>query len=229
MTDSSTSFWMRTSATSGIVTVAQARDGTSAGQLWDLVYDAGARAFSLFPYESSGSVELTTGPNAVASANAWVQVEVRYNAATDGGARLYVGGQTQPSWGVTGDFSHSSDYRILQLWNDGGPATFDFDDVSVARPSGAVAPGAPTAVSGHPGDGSVALAWTAPSDDGGAAITSYRITPYAGTTAHDRRRHGVGEHVARPSRASRTGPPTRSRWRRRTRPGPARTPERAPR
>src|SRR5690349_6349330 len=33
VTDSSTSFWMRTSATSGIVTVAQARDGSSAGQL----------------------------------------------------------------------------------------------------------------------------------------------------------------------------------------------------
>ena len=184
VTDSSTSFWMRTSATSGIVTVAQARDGSSAGQLWDLVYDAGARAFYLFPYKSSGSVELTTGANAVAAANTWVQVEVRYNAATDGGARLYVDGQTQPSWGVTGDFSHASDYRILQLWNDGGSATFDFDDVSVARPSQApTAPDAPTAVSAQAGNGAATLTWTAPANTGGSAITSYRITPHAGATA----------------------------------------------
>ena len=183
VTDSSTSFWLRTSATSGIVTVAQARDGSSAGRLWDLVYDAGARAFDLFPYKSAGSVEITTGANAVAAANTWVQIEVRYNAATDGGARLYVDGQTQASWGVTGDFSHSSDYRILQLWNDGGSVSFDFDDVTVARPSQApTAPDAPTGVSAQAGDGAATLTWTTPANTGGSPITSYRITPHAGAT-----------------------------------------------
>jgi hypothetical protein len=37
-------------------------------------------------------------------------------------------------------------------------------------------PGAPTNVSGTPGNASVGLSWTAPANDGGAAITSYRIT-----------------------------------------------------
>jgi hypothetical protein len=44
-------------------------------------------------------------------------------------------------------------------------------------------PGAPTAVSGTPGNGSVALSWTAPGSNGGSPITNYRITPYIGSTA----------------------------------------------
>ena len=47
----------------------------------------------------------------------------------------------------------------------------------------ATVPGAPTGVFGSPGDHTVALGWTAPSSDGGSAITSYRIVPYIGTTA----------------------------------------------
>src|SRR6185503_17138942 len=44
-------------------------------------------------------------------------------------------------------------------------------------------PGAPTAVSGTPGNGSVVLSWTAPGSNGGSPITSYRITPYIGANA----------------------------------------------
>jgi hypothetical protein len=43
-------------------------------------------------------------------------------------------------------------------------------------------PSAPTSVTATAGDGLVKLNWTAPSD-GGSPITSYRITPYVGTTA----------------------------------------------
>ena len=46
----------------------------------------------------------------------------------------------------------------------------------------ATMPGAPTGVSASAGDGSAAVAWTAPSN-GGSAITSYTITPSVGTTA----------------------------------------------
>jgi titin len=45
------------------------------------------------------------------------------------------------------------------------------------------APGAPTIGSAVPGDGQVSLSWSAPSSDGGAAITSYEITPYIGGNA----------------------------------------------
>jgi hypothetical protein len=51
-------------------------------------------------------------------------------------------------------------------------------------------PGGPTSVPGAPkvgtvkaGHGSVAVKWTAPSSNGGSAITGYAITPYIGKTA----------------------------------------------
>lgn len=42
----------------------------------------------------------------------------------------------------------------------------------------AVVPGAPSAVSGLPGDKKIAASWTAPSDDGGSAITGYVAKAY---------------------------------------------------
>jgi hypothetical protein len=51
-------------------------------------------------------------------------------------------------------------------------------DISFAAP--ATAPGAPTALTGAPGNGQASLSWTAPASDGGAAIDSYTITPSVG-------------------------------------------------
>ena len=61
----------------------------------------------------------------------------------------------------------------------------------------ATAPGAPTLNSATAGNGSVALAWSAPSSDGGSAITGYRI--YRGTAS------GGEIAAARRSATSRAG------------------------
>jgi fibronectin type 3 domain-containing protein len=53
--------------------------------------------------------------------------------------------------------------------------------VDVENGAGATAPGAPTLNSATPGNGSAALAWSAPSSDGGSAITGYKV--YRGTTS----------------------------------------------
>jgi len=44
-------------------------------------------------------------------------------------------------------------------------------------------PGAPTGVTATAGNGSATLSWTAPSSNGGSAITSYTVTPFVGSTA----------------------------------------------
>jgi hypothetical protein len=53
--------------------------------------------------------------------------------------------------------------------------------LSTGQPAATV-PGAPTGVTAVPGEGTVSLTWTAPSSNGGQAITGYVVTPYVGAT-----------------------------------------------
>jgi hypothetical protein len=55
-------------------------------------------------------------------------------------------------------------------------------EVLAGSPGPPTAPAAPTGVTAVAGNGSATVSWTAPSD-GGSPITSYTVTPYAGTTA----------------------------------------------
>lgn len=182
LVDSSTSFWVKFAAGNGFQTVAQARDDASAAHMWDLAYDGAQHSLSLYAYRATGSTEIQTGGGTV-PANTWVKVEVQYTATATGGARIYLNGQTQPTWAVTGNYTRSASLQRLQLWNDGALTT-DFDQVSVAAPGGsATVPGSPTGVTGTAGNASVGLNWTAPASDGGSPITGYRITPYIGSAA----------------------------------------------
>jgi hypothetical protein len=60
------------------------------------------------------------------------------------------------------------------------PSLMYLDDVSLTQPS---VPGAPTGVTATAGNGSAQVSWTAPSSNGGSAITSYTVTPFIGSTA----------------------------------------------
>ena len=85
---------------------------------------------------------------------------------------------------MAGNYTRTANFQRLQLWND-AVGTTEFDDarVSTTPPPGATLPGAPTGVSGSPRDQAVALTWTAPSSNGGSAISGYRITPFIGGVA----------------------------------------------
>jgi hypothetical protein len=54
---------------------------------------------------------------------------------------------------------------------------------AVVPAAGGLAPGAPSGVTAAARSGSALLSWNAPTSDGGSAVTSYRITPYIGSTA----------------------------------------------
>ena len=178
--DSSVGFWVRVGSAAGLESVAQARDQSSSAILWALLYDPTQRAFWFYPRRGSASTEIFTGAN-TAPLNTWLHIEVRYTASATGGAQLYINGQTQTGWGVSGDYTTTQELQKIELSNDVSNTT-DVDDVTVATPA-PTPPDAPTGVTAQPGDASAAVAWTAPLNNGNAPITGYQITPYVGGVA----------------------------------------------
>ncbi|GAB3443519.1 hypothetical protein GCM10027517_22100 [Phycicoccus ginsengisoli] len=81
------------------------------------------------------------------------------------------GGNGVYSYGSTMTFPSNS-YKSTNYWVD-----------VVFTTSAAAAPGAPSGVSAVAGNASAVVSWSAPSSDGGAAISSYTVTPYAGSVA----------------------------------------------
>ena len=68
---------------------------------------------------------------------------------------------------------------------DGYPWFAEFGTGKVAQvfATGTLPPGTPRDVAAYAGDGSAMVSWNAPFYNGGAAITSYTVTPYIGATA----------------------------------------------
>ena len=82
--------------------------------------------------------------------------------------------------GAAGTLSSSDSWNTLLSAT--GQAARYLSVIGVTGPIPPVLPDAPTAVTAVPGPGLVTLAWSAPAWDGGAAITAYTVTVYAGST-----------------------------------------------
>jgi hypothetical protein len=70
----------------------------------------------------------------------------------------------------------------VQASNPSGSGTTSAASNAVT-PTGAGVPAAPTGATAEADTKSALVSWTAPSDDGGSAITGYTVTPFAGSTA----------------------------------------------
>jgi peptidoglycan/xylan/chitin deacetylase (PgdA/CDA1 family) len=121
----------------------------------------------------------------------WMEAQVRSSAGATL-ASLFKLNNNRGVWTqVTADLSAYRGQTITLWFNvhlDGAvPADNTWmylDDVTLTTsvPQPATAPAAPTGVTAAAGNASASVNWTAP-NDGGSAITSYTVTPFAGTVA----------------------------------------------
>ena len=170
---------------------------------------------------ADAATEASAGTTTVVSPT-HVQFQSRYNTIRGDIARW-----TQIAPGADGSFSVKT---ALYLEGEADRSTPRCGSCCRTAPAGPGVPGAPTGVTAVAGDGTAQVSWTAPSSDGGSAITDYEVTP--GSTASPRRRSSSARRPPRStSLAWPTAPPTPSPWRRSTpwarvprRPPPPRSP-----
>jgi hypothetical protein len=122
----------------------------------------------------NGSVALSWTAPSSTGGSAITNYTVEYTPS--GGSAVTVTASSSPYTltGLTNGTSYSIRVAANNLAGRGAYAT------AITR-TPATTPSSPTGLNAAGGDAQVALSWTAPSNNGGAAITGYRIT-YSGTT-----------------------------------------------
>ena len=90
---------------------------------------------------------------------------------------------TQTITGLANGSPHRFSVRAVNAAGVGASTDFSNSVVPATPVEPPEVPGAPTGLTVSPGSEAVRVGFTAPADDGGATITGYRITPYAGSTA----------------------------------------------
>jgi hypothetical protein len=164
-----------------------ANTGTHIGNLW-----------------SSTGTKLASATFTSETASGWQQVNFASPVAVTAGT-VYVASYFAPNGNYAADGGYfatqGTDNAPLHALRDGvsgGNGVYTYGNVSnfpsstygssnywvdvVFSTGAATAPSAPSNVTASAGDRTATVSWTAPSN-GGSAITSYTVTPYAGSTA----------------------------------------------
>ena len=119
-----------------------------------------------------------------------VPLNVSFTGSASGGTPPYSyswnfgdGSATSTAQNPTHTYSNAGTYTAtLTVTDSSSPAKTASSNVTIsATPIAGTPPGPPTGLTGSPGNGQVSLSWTAPANNGGVAISSYRV--YRGTTS----------------------------------------------
>jgi RHS repeat-associated protein len=144
--------------------------------------------------QNAAGTTLKTFPTTL-SANTWYRIELGVSisaTAATVNAAYYPGDSTTPvdtAYSTSSANTGTANITTISIGDTTSgtwAGTAYFDDLA-AQPAttsyiGPVptAPGAPTSVTGIPGNGNVTLSWTAPTSTGGSPITSYTVTASPG-------------------------------------------------
>ncbi|HXY41002.1 MAG TPA: DUF4082 domain-containing protein, partial [Vicinamibacteria bacterium] len=136
-------------------------------------------------------------PTNVAATAGASSANVSWSAPSTGGAPTqytitpYVGSAAQTAKTVSGSLTSTTvggltagtSYTfVVQASNPSGSGP-ESGQSNAVTPTQAGAPGEPTGVSARPASSQALVSWSAPSENGGSAISGYVVTPYAGSTA----------------------------------------------
>ena len=195
---SGTSSW--TTFSDSVATTSSTVVGLSNGTTYDFRV-ATVTMSSTSSYSSVATATPLTTPSAasdVAAIPGNRQVELTWSAPNSGGSAItdYIiqfKATSSSSWTTVTDAVSATTGVVITPLSNG--ISFDFRVAAVnAVGTGAYSatinatprttPGTPTSLSGTPGNASVALSWSAPSSDGGAAISDY-VIQYRASTSFD--------------------------------------------